>query len=162
MPMPTKHTDQRHIKSAQKAKRWRGRNPDKVRARNKAWYAANKKESDEKSRAYYHAHKESAKLAGMMYRHGLTQEAYESMLAGQGNVCAICGTSEWPKLGPEVDHDHDTGEIRGILCHKCNWGLGLLGDKKETLALALGYLNANNKITLEEEKAKLECENGNA
>jgi hypothetical protein len=54
----------------------------------------------------------------------------------QGGVCAVCGTSE-----PEhVDHDHGSGQVRGILCFNCNRGLGYFGDELETLYLAADYL----------------------
>jgi hypothetical protein len=123
-----------------KARAYRAAHPDKIRARNRAWYEANRELSKAKSKLYYHSHKEQARAAGLRYRHGLTIEAYESMLAGQGGACAICGTSEWGSSGPHVDHDHSTGDIRGILCQTCNIGLGHLGDCVETIKVALDYL----------------------
>lgn len=53
-------------------------------------------------------------------------------------ICEIC-KKENPKL--VVDHDHDTGEFRGMLCTSCNTGLGKLGDSAERLIMALEYLN---------------------
>ena len=52
--------------------------------------------------------------------------------------CEICGTTEG-KLN--VDHDHKTGEFRGILCSKCNWAIGLLNDNPELLLEAAVYLS---------------------
>lgn len=54
-----------------------------------------------------------------------------------GKPCAICGTTTFNGRGPNVDHDHETGAVRGILCHNCNTGLGLLG---ENLEAAMEYL----------------------
>lgn len=53
---------------------------------------------------------------------GLTIEDYDRMLAEQGGVCAICGNP--PKARRlDVDHDHRTGAVRGLLCHRCNRGV---------------------------------------
>lgn len=71
--------------------------------------------------------------------YGITVEQYESMLAAQGGVCAICGG---PQTGKNwhVDHDHETGEVRGILCHGCNHALGGARDNPDTLIAAAKYL----------------------
>ena len=61
--------------------------------------------------------------------------------------CPICGilfshhTSEDRKTQPVVDHDHTTGKVRGILCNRCNSGLGLFKDNKTSLENAITYLN---------------------
>ena len=53
---------------------------------------------------------------------GLSVEDYDAMLAAQGGVCAICGNP--PKTRRlDVDHDHKTGKVRGLLCHRCNRAL---------------------------------------
>jgi len=72
---------------------------------------------------------------------GITPEAYEAMFEKQFRKCAICGTSPVAQRFP-VDHDHQTGRIRGILCGSCNRGLGLLGDDPSRLRAALSYLEA--------------------
>lgn len=72
-------------------------------------------------------------------RGGLTEEEYDKLLAKQGGVCAGC-------LKPPtnrrlcVDHDHKTGEIRGLLCFQCNYGLGWLKDDPERLERLAAYL----------------------
>lgn len=78
-------------------------------------------------------------------RFGISLEQYKEMLEKQGGVCAICGGSEPKSLGSSkqsfsVDHCHDTGRIRGLLCSSCNRGLGLLGDTVESVQRALDYL----------------------
>ena len=56
-----------------------------------------------------------------LWRHGVTGEAYADMLAAQDGVCLTCGkTPETEGQRLAVDHDHATGEIRGILCRYCN------------------------------------------
>jgi hypothetical protein len=71
--------------------------------------------------------------------YGITVEDYETMLKIQNNKCAIC---EGPPLKQMfcIDHCHKTGKIRGLLCHKCNSGLGLFNDSSSTLRSAFQYL----------------------
>lgn len=60
---------------------------------------------------------------GLRHRYGIDIDAYESLLEQQGGVCAICDSP--PGKRPlDVDHDHDTGVVRGLLCPRCNTALG--------------------------------------
>lgn len=52
--------------------------------------------------------------------------------------CGICGKE--PRSGFVIDHDHKTGRVRGLLCQRCNSGLGSLGDSIEGLKAAIAYL----------------------
>lgn len=70
---------------------------------------------------------------------GITPDEYDTLLLGQGGVCAICEGDDGRKL-LAVDHCHDTGKIRGLLCRQCNTGLGSLGDNVAGLQRALAYL----------------------
>ena len=56
-------------------------------------------------------------------RYGITKKLYEQLLRKQRGRCAICHTS---KGRAAVDHDHETGKVRGILCFKCNFGVSFL------------------------------------
>jgi len=72
----------------------------------------------------------------LVRRYGITAAQFDELLAKQGGVCAICG-----RENPEhVDHDHETGKLRGILCFNCNGGLGQFSDNTERLANAIEYL----------------------
>jgi Recombination endonuclease VII len=74
----------------------------------------------------------------LRYKYGLEWERFEAMLKRQDHRCAICGGSE-----PLVhDHDHDTGASRGLLCRRCNAGLGMFGDNLGLLEAATAYLRA--------------------
>jgi len=104
-------------------KAWRDANPDKIKAR----YVP------ERSAAYHRKR-----------NYGLTPEEYADRLTFQQGRCAICyepmtGKGK-EKDAPTVDHDHETGIVRGILCMRCNNGLGKFRDRPELLAAAITYL----------------------
>lgn len=73
--------------------------------------------------------------------YGLTLEQYAAMVEAQGGVCAICGKPPPGKFPLCVDHDHDTGRIRGLLCNPCNSLMGRWGDDAEILMAAARYLS---------------------
>ena len=70
-------------------------------------------------------------------RYGLMVERVDAMIAAQDGLCAICRT----KAPAHVDHDHATGEVRGILCFTCNVGLGNLRDDLRVIHNAALYLD---------------------
>lgn len=74
----------------------------------------------------------------LMQRYGGQAEDYHRLLSLQGNACAIC--KEQKKL--VVDHDHQTGKVRGLLCTACNNGLGVFSDNSIRLRIAVDYLEA--------------------
>jgi hypothetical protein len=71
--------------------------------------------------------------------------SYESLVEKFGSQCNICGRNSTEKRLC-VDHDHDTGKIRGLLCRQCNSGIGMLQDKTELLEKAIWYLDRANTI----------------
>lgn len=73
-------------------------------------------------------------------RHRLTSNDWFAMLEDQGYECAICRSRLGVDLLPCVDHNHATGEVRGLLCGNCNTGIGHLGDSPQALRRALDYL----------------------
>ena len=71
----------------------------------------------------------------------ITLEDYNQMFADQQGKCGCCGIHQSEcKKSFAVDHDHDTMEVRGLLCDACNLGIGKLGDNIEGLEKALRYL----------------------
>ena len=73
--------------------------------------------------------------------YGVTRELYNEQLEIQGGGCAICGkTPEQEGKELAVDHCHDTGKVRAILCNQCNIGLGAFGDSPRRLLEAAKYL----------------------
>jgi hypothetical protein len=100
------------------------------------WAAANPQYRYERSKAH------------LLKKYGITPKDYHDMHEAAGGVCAICDQPETAldRLGNirrlSVDHDHETGFIRGLLCAKCNPALGLLNDDPELLRNAITYLEA--------------------
>jgi Autographiviridae endonuclease VII len=104
---------------------WRARNREKTRRKHKGWRDANPEKTLEYS----------------MSRYSITVEQYQDRLDEQNGLCACCGKPA--STGPRrllVDHDHNTGQIRGLLCRRCNTGIGMLGDDVEGVRRALSYL----------------------
>lgn len=86
----------------------------------------------------------------LKYKYGITHEQFYAAWDSQKGECAICSsalpdlmTYESKRRGYAIDHNHDTGEFRGILCLKCNSLLGMAGDSPRILAKAIGYLETN-------------------
>lgn len=78
--------------------------------------------------------------------HGLTLDDYDGMLEKQNYGCAICGESNGNRV-MFVDHDHETGKIRGLLCARCNSAIGLFDDDIKKMAKAIEYITGST-ITL--------------
>lgn len=81
-------------------------------------------------------------------RFKITVEEYDKLLKEQGNKCQICKTEttnnkRFKRL--VIDHDHNTGFIRGLLCHTCNSGLGSFKDKPALLVTAVEYLKISQE-----------------
>lgn len=113
----------------------------------RAWVRANFEKDNERNKEYNK--RNARRIRGMKlkteYWPELTWEQaldkYEEIKASQGGGCAICKRPETRK-GKDlaVDHCHDTGVVRGLLCNGCNRGLGLLGDTVGKVTEAVKYL----------------------
>ena len=86
--------------------------------------------------------RDSARRNRRRNMYGVTNEEFAEMCEAQGGVCAIC-QREPGQLGLVLDHDHETGEVRGVICSPCNSGLGLFQDDPEFLRVAAAYLEAH-------------------
>lgn len=119
--------EERRIANNERRRRWRLRNPERSRAQVRDWRAANPERFKATDRAL------------RLKKYGLTIDSYERLFASQSGRCACCET-EKPEGRWHVDHDHVTGRVRGIVCGKCNTGIGLLGDSVSGVERALRYL----------------------
>ena len=72
--------------------------------------------------------------------YGIDVPDYERMLEEQNGGCWICGKQPTGKRALDIDHDHKTGKVRGLLCSNHNRAIGLLGDDIRALVKALDYL----------------------
>lgn len=107
------------------------------RARRRELYAKNKETILPKERDRVQRIDPAIKAAAKrLRRYGISQAQYDELLAKQNFVCAVCGV----KPPVDVDHCHDTGVVRGLLCRGCNVGLGQLGDSIEGLMKGIEYL----------------------
>ena len=73
-------------------------------------------------------------------KYGITVEDYQQMFIDQENKCAICQRHSRGEKTLVIDHNHETGKVRGLLCYSCNSGIGLLQDNIKMLHNAIEYL----------------------
>lgn len=82
-------------------------------------------------------------------RYGLDDTSYNMLFEMQQGRCAICGIHQDDHATSlHIDHDHSSGEVRGLLCHQCNRALGLLGDDVDRLLRAASYLTQKGVLPL--------------
>jgi hypothetical protein len=129
------------------------KNKERIHALNQKWREKNKESHLAKAREYHHKNreeilpkkrkrwKENAALISAKRRfenYGLTPEDFDHMILERAGCCDIC-------LQPAllvVDHNHETGKVRGLLCDQCNQAIGLMRDDAERLKSAAVYLTA--------------------
>lgn len=127
-------------KAAAAAKRFRKNNPESVRASQRRWNAKNKDRVAAYKRRYSQANAAKQRAIDMRRRFGISIEDYDELLIAQVGRCAICGAPPTKRKALAVDHDHETGNLRGLLCSNCNVGLGNFKDDPARLATAINYL----------------------
>ena len=130
---PAEKRAQKHRRGNEVRKARRAVEPEfaaKLRQQGQEWFAANPtRQRNSKLKSTY----------------GITMAEFDRLLASQGGRCAVCRTDDPGGRGHfHVDHCHQTGAVRGILCHRCNTGIGLLGDNLGSLLAAVEYLSASS------------------
>jgi hypothetical protein len=88
---------------------------------------------------------EFRKNRNLQYIYGITLEDFKRMHREQGEGCYLCKRNIQGK-NIHIDHDHETGKIRKLLCSNCNTALGLLSDNKQLLLDCVSYLEAHAKL----------------
>ncbi len=131
-------------------KAWREANKDEIRAYQKQWREANKDSVNAYQRAYQQDYRNRKDVRhdtwvrALRNNYNMTPADFNLMWAEQGGICEICKTPMAPRGKAKnsvcVDHNHATGEIRGLLCRECNQGLGHMKDDPKVLESALRYL----------------------
>ena len=110
------------------------------RKENSRRYYQNHIESERKRRYNYYLKNKEGWAKYHLNKYGITLSEYQVLLDSQKGVCKICEKKCESGKILCVDHNHDTGQIRGLLCTKCNKGLGLFKDNYELLKRAAKYL----------------------
>ena len=123
-------TEEQKQRARERAKAWREANPERHKARQEKCRKANPEK-----------YKATNRRNHLRRRFGITPEKYEEMLQWANYSCEICGVhmSE-EKQSLAVDHCHETGKLRGLLCKTCNSAIARLGDTYETVKRATDYL----------------------
>ncbi len=133
-------------------------------ARRKAAYAANPRPTIERAQAWRDANPEryaenqrrykttidypaTMRAAHLKRKYGITPEEYDARLAEQGVGCAVCGRPPKPGKSLHVDHDHETGYVRGLLCFSCNAALGHFQDDLDRIDAALIYVATKRRVS---------------
>lgn len=84
----------------------------------------------------------------LLRRYGLTLDDYEALLLKQNGRCKICGTPTSGRVSGVflVDHNHSTGEVRGLLCSRCNVGMGNFDEDVTRLRRVIRYIKSNGEV----------------
>jgi hypothetical protein len=125
---------------------WNAANQDRARATARRSYRRNQDAAIDRAKHWNATHSDRRTNAALVRNHGITLTDYERILEEQGGVCAACGREETVIDGRSgkirrlhVDHNHDSGEVRGLLCTSCNVALGLLQDDADRVDRLAGY-----------------------
>jgi hypothetical protein len=119
-------------------KKWDAEHPEKRKEYNRQWYL---RHADELRTRYARKAEEQAEDK-LSLKYDMTA-SYSEMLIAQGGVCAVCGKPP-DRYRLCVDHDHETGKVRALLCHSCNRALGYAGDDPRRLRALAEYLEGKS------------------
>jgi hypothetical protein len=120
-------------------KKWKEENAEHARKYMQAYQKKWRQDNPDKVREY-------DRRGSLKKNYGITDVEYDLLLEKQGGCCAICRKAKGDSRGylMPVDHNHETNEIRGILCPQCNFGLGQFNDSVSLLVSAINYLEGKS------------------
>ena len=127
-------------------KTWRKNNRESLKIKKAKYHSVVKDDINSKRREERKQNPSKYKESNLQHNFGITLSQYNAMLVSQNFTCAVCKYPETSKHQSgkvrdlSVDHCHSTGAIRGLLCGKCNKGIGLFQDNKKLLEQAIKYL----------------------
>jgi hypothetical protein len=105
-------------------------------------YHKHKEKQVARAREYRANNPDAGREAKFKYKYGISLFQYELLFKAQNGKCAIC--DEPSKATLDVDHDHATGKVRGLLCRRCNLGIGHFCDDPDVIRNAMKYLGGVN------------------
>ena len=123
--------------SDESKKSW-AKNKEKEQIRKKAFYEKNKSKIFMTTNKWRSQHPEQRKLYAAKGKYNLSNEQYKQLMSI--NNCEICKCDLSITKHKHIDHCHETGKVRGVLCSKCNLGLGHFKDNITNLEKAIDYL----------------------
>lgn len=139
---PTKRAQRREYR-----REYNKKNAGMLREKHRRYYDTNQEVIAERKRSRRKENPDASrtwKRRTRVKQYRLTLEEFDALLTGQGGVCAVCGNP--PKLGNlHIDHCHETGRVRGLLCAGCNTSIGKLGDCAAGLRRAVAYLERHEQ-----------------
>lgn len=103
--------------------------------------------------------KEYGRRSTLKKRYGITVTDYDAMVEAQNGLCAICerkssGGGRTPDSRLAVDHNHETGKVRALLCGMCNQGIGMFKEDVEIMQRAIDYLNSHRSFSSRESSSQ--------
>ena len=141
-----RHSEIGRAKTRSHQEQWRANNPSKVRASKKRYRQENLEQVKAAIQKCWEENREEYKLSHWRYwlkkKYGLTEDRFYELMREQNYRCAICGRLEKDSRKQKfcVDHCHDTGVVRGLLCFGCNTMLGNANDSIEIMEAAIAYI----------------------
>lgn len=135
-----KYVSENKEKVMESARNWQQKNKDKSLESTRRWRSKNRDTLLKTRREQRKAVEPRTRRGEIVKKYGITLVDYEEILAKQNGLCAICERVENNGKAFCVDHDHENGKIRGLLCYKCNTAIGLLGDNIDLAERAVSYL----------------------
>ncbi|MBP7118572.1 endonuclease VII domain-containing protein [Candidatus Woesebacteria bacterium] len=145
------------MNAKERSKLWYENNKQYALEQGKLYYQSNKERITDRNKEYYNKNKDSIRSYQKKWnennkfkrqekdikrKYNLSLEEFNILFNKQNKSCAICliKLPDGFHSNKNVDHDHETGKVRGLLCNKCNMGISLFGDSKIVLANAITYL----------------------
>ena len=139
MPYKDKEFGRQHKREYEKSHR------DEANARSRKFYANHRDNVLTYFKDKYAKEQDKYTESHRMKRYGISNAEYDEMYSTQDGKCAICGRHQ-SELSQRlcIDHCHETGFVRGLLCKKCNSAIGLFSDNLKLLQNAIKYLEVNH------------------
>lgn len=122
---------------------WYKKNESEILRKRREYYYSDHQRSLERSKEYRHKNKSKLRVRELEGNHNIKEKHIRDLMDKQRGCCAICGDS---LVNPDsyrsfsVDHNHETGNVRGLLCHSCNTSLGLLKENPSILFSMIKYI----------------------